>query len=213
MQIKYGVISDVKTGYAKVFFAEDNISTDWWPVLRRTSLKDKESWPLNVQEHVACICDVRMEDGVILGAIHNDQDAADSGAGATKFRKVFEDGTILEYDKGAHQLTATVKGKADIIADNDVTVNSQTKIKAIATVEADITAPLVKITGNLTITGNLAFGGTMSGPSGSGFSFSSNKLNVKDIDATGDVKAGAISLKDHVHGGVQTGGGTTGLPQ
>lgn len=34
-----------------------------------------------------------------------------------------------------------------------------------------------------------------------------------DIEVTGDVKAGGISLKNHVHGGVQPGGGTTGLPQ
>lgn len=33
-----------------------------------------------------------------------------------------------------------------------------------------------------------------------------------DIEVTGDVKAGSISLKTHVHGGVMPGGGTTGQP-
>ncbi len=33
-----------------------------------------------------------------------------------------------------------------------------------------------------------------------------------DIEATGDVKAGTVSLLDHVHSGVQTGGGESGPP-
>ena len=37
-------------------------------------------------------------------------------------------------------------------------------------------------------------------------------LNGK-LTATGDVKAGDISLQKHPHGGVQTGAGKTGLPQ
>ncbi len=46
-----------KPGFAKVYFeGDDKIVTDWWPVLQRTSLKDKESWPLNVNEHVVCLC-------------------------------------------------------------------------------------------------------------------------------------------------------------
>lgn len=34
-----------------------------------------------------------------------------------------------------------------------------------------------------------------------------------DLAVSGDVKAGDISLKTHTHGGVQTGGGSTGTPQ
>lgn len=34
-----------------------------------------------------------------------------------------------------------------------------------------------------------------------------------DIVTSGDVKAGGISLKNHTHGGIQPGGGTTGKPQ
>lgn len=34
-----------------------------------------------------------------------------------------------------------------------------------------------------------------------------------DIEVTGDVKAGAISLKDHKHGGIVIGGDDTGVPK
>lgn len=41
----------------------------------------------------------------------------------------------------------------------------------------------------------------------------SPKLKVTgDVEADGDVKAGAISLKTHKHSGVQSGGGQTGTP-
>src|SRR4051812_20817396 len=109
--LKFGIISEVKPGYAKVYFQEDDFVTDWWPVLVATSLKDFESWPLNTKEHVACICGERCEEGVILGAIHSKPDPPDSGAGPGKFRKLFEDGTLLEYDKVAHKLTVDVKGQ------------------------------------------------------------------------------------------------------
>jgi len=33
------------------------------------------------------------------------------------------------------------------------------------------------------------------------------------LDATGDVKAGSISLQSHTHGGVESGAGSTGQPQ
>ena len=101
---KYGIVSEVKPGFAKVYFeGDDGIVTDWWPVIQRTSLKDKESWPLNVNEHVACLCDERLEEGVVLGAVYSDADTPDSGATAGKFRQVFEDGALVEYDKAAHK--------------------------------------------------------------------------------------------------------------
>ncbi|MBO9710680.1 MAG: phage baseplate assembly protein V [Caulobacter sp.] len=51
----------------------------------------------------------------------------------------------------------------------------------------------VAITGDVTITGNVAVTGK--------------------VTATDDVKAGAISLKTHKHGGVQAGGAISGVPQ
>lgn len=51
----------------------------------------------------------------------------------------------------------------------------------------------VTITGNVDITGDVAVSGTLT--------------------ASTDVVGGGISLKSHRHGGVSTGGGTTGTPQ
>jgi phage baseplate assembly protein V len=185
MIVKYGIISDAsRPGYAKVYFEEDDISTDWWPVVRTFSLKDKVSYALNVNEHVACLAAFNLEEGVILGAIHNDVDTPDPGAGPGKFRKVFEDGTVLEYDKIAHKFTGTIAGTAQI------------------------TAEAVTIIGNVTITGNLAFSGTLSGGEGSALSFDGSTLKAPDVEA-----AGTVSLKTHVHTDVTVGSGLTGPPE
>lgn len=202
-ELKFGIVSDSKPGFARVYFEADDIVTDWWPVLMQTTLKDKESWPLNVKEHVACMCDARLEEGVIMGAICSNADTPDPGAGNGKFRKVFEDGTVIEYDKIQHQLTATVKGKANIIADEDITAQSATSV--------NITALEVKVTGNLSVSGNFAFSGTMAGAGGE-IGFANGKLSVPDVEAENDVKVSGKSFISHVHGGVQSGPSLTSAP-
>jgi phage baseplate assembly protein V len=221
--LRFGIISEVKPGFAKVFFKEDNFVTSWWHVIRRTSLKDKESWPLNPKEHVACMTDEHCNEGVVLGAIESDSDPSEAGAGPGKFRKVFEDGTILEYDKGAHKLTADVKGKVDVLATDDITATSQTNIKAKAIVQATIEAPDIQLKGNVTVVGVITAGSisasAMGGVAGADGNMSINgqinatgKISSDDEVSGSDIKAGAISLKTHKHGGVQSGGSLTAVP-
>lgn len=217
LPFKIGIISDAKPGFARVFFEADNIVSDWWPVISKTSLKDKESWPLNVQEHVVCLCDYRMEEGVILGCIASEADPVDAGAGTGKFRTVFEDGTVIEYDKDAHKLTADVKGNVNVTASDDIEATSTTNIKATATIKATIQAPDIQLVGNVTVTGVISAGGISAAPM-AGVSGADGKITAAaDIETTGDVKAadvkaGTISLLTHKHTGVQTGGGVSGPP-
>jgi phage baseplate assembly protein V len=157
MIFKYGIVSDTQPGYAKVYFLDDDIVTDWWPVVMRTTLKDKTSYPINVNEQVVCLCDFLIEDGVILGAIHSNPDAPDPGAAPGKFRKVFEDGTTLEYDKIAHKFTGTINGTATI------------------------QAQAIIVIGNLTVTGNLSFSGNLSGSGG--LAYDGKTLIANDVKA------------------------------
>ncbi len=67
-----------------------------------------------------------------------------------------------------------------------VSITADGKIKLVAATEIDITAPTVKITGDVDITG--------------------------DIDASGDITAGGVSLDTHIHTGGTLPGGFTGAP-
>ena len=178
MKLKFGIVSDnTQPGYAKVYFEEDDIVTDWWPIVLPFTMTDKVSYPLNVNEHVVCVADFHLEEGAIFGAIHNTQDTPDPGAAPGKFRKVFEDGTVLEYDKIAHKFTGTINGTATIQATQ------------------------ISVIGDLTVTGNVSFSGTLSG---GGLSFDGSTLKAPDV------VAGTVSLKSHIHTGVQPGTGVTG---
>lgn len=217
MALKFGIISYAEPGFARVQFEEDDIVSPLWPVVSRTSLKDKESWVLNVDEHVVCLCDEHCEEGVILGCIANQIDRVESGAGAGKFRKVFEDGTIIEYDKNSGKLTADVKGSVKITATADIDATTDTNIKAKALVLASIEAPQIELKGNVTVIGLITAAG-MSVSAMPGVPGSTGKItSTADIETTGeikaaDLKAGTVSLLTHVHAGVQTGAGTSGPP-
>lgn len=230
--LRYGVVSGIKKGYVKVFLEQDGIVTDWLPVLVRKSLTDKESFQLEVNEHVVCLMDEKCNEGVCLGAIPNTEDLPDDGEGPGKFRKKFADGTIIEYDRIAHRLTVDVKGelnakttgKASIEAAGDVEVSTQGNVKANAAVKAEVTAPDIELTGSVKITGAVQVIGALSAGAistvagaggGSGAIEVQGDFSVQGtIQATGqiegsDVKAGAITLLSHKHTAPSGGGATS----
>ncbi|NRN30669.1 phage baseplate assembly protein V [Photorhabdus heterorhabditis] len=100
-----------------------------------------------------------------------------------------DDGAVyIELDPGSH----------------NVTVITPAKLIATAHGGTEITSPEITLNGNVTINGNLSQGmgsdggaATMQGP----------------VTVNNDVTAAGISLKNHVHSGVQSGGSNTGGPQ
>ena len=67
------------------------------------------------------------------------------------------------------------------------------------------------LTGDINVTGNITCSGNISAASFSGLSGGAMTATV-DIQTTGDVVAGGVSLNGHTHGGVQPGAGNTGAP-
>ncbi|NHB93624.1 phage baseplate assembly protein V [Photorhabdus cinerea] len=87
---------------------------------------------------------------------------------------------------------------------HNVTVITPAKLTATANGGTEITSPEIILNGNVTINGNLSQGmgagggtATLQGP----------------VTVNNDVTAAGISLKNHVHSGVQLGGSNTGKPQ
>ncbi|WP_416778211.1 Gp138 family membrane-puncturing spike protein [Xenorhabdus budapestensis] len=95
---------------------------------------------------------------------------------------------FIELNPGNHNITVKTPGKLTATADKDT----------------EITSPTIVLNGHVIINGNLSQGmgsnggeATMNGP----------------VRVRNDVTAGGISLMNHTHGGVKTGGGSTGEPQ
>ena len=92
----------------------------------------------------------------------------------------------------------------EVAAGHAITVNTPGTLKATAQGGVDVTAPTIVLNGNVTINGNLSQGMGDSGGSAS----INGPVSVKT-----DITAAGISLTNHVHTGVQSGGSKTGKPQ
>ena len=88
-----------------------------------------------------------------------------------------------------------------------ITVNCD-NATVIASESVNVTAPDTNVNGKLTVTGLITGKGGMAISGGSGAT-----VNGDLAVSNGDVSADDISLKSHVHGGVQSGGSTTSTPQ
>ena len=206
----FGIVTavDAGRGWARARLPEyDNLETAFLPVLQRRTHRDKALDLPDVGEQVALLLDLRGEDGVILGAIWSEVDPVPQTDGADVDVRRYADGTVLRYDRTAHRLTADVQGeivaactgKADVTAEGPARVESKAALT--------LAAPTITMRGALSRRSYEGDGpptAEIDGP-----------LTVKRGDVTvpdNDVKAGDVSLKEHRHGGVDTGGGTSGPP-
>lgn len=230
--LRYGIISeiDAAAGKARVHFNDDDIVSDWLPLIVPKAMEDSFSFMPDVNEHVACMMDEHSEKGVVLGSIYS-KDVKPNGGSPDKWRVRFKDGTVIEYDRSAHKLFADVKGQVEVKAQGAVKVDGQSTVdvKATGNITAETTAnatvkavlvtldaPNVQCTGILTAAQIAISGGT--GGNG-GIVVTGNMRVDGEIEADGevrsntDVKSDTISLRTHVHAGVQSGGATTAVPQ
>lgn len=161
----------------------------------------------DIGEPVACLfAGNGCEQGVLLGAYYNGENAAPGQPASMDYKK-YSDGTQIWYDRDNHKLIARVMGDAEIEcektisakAKQDVNVESETRIK--------LKAPEIEIAGFLHMTdvnGNPGKG-TLSGD----FTVINGGISVPDKDVT----AGSVSLRGHQHensGGSGVGGKPVG---
>lgn len=103
--LKIAIVTNIdeKTARARVKFAQDDLTSYWLSVLQVKTHKDKFYFMPDIGEHVACLMDENLEEGVILGAIYSKQDEVPV-ISKDKFKICFKDGTEIEYDRLEHQL-------------------------------------------------------------------------------------------------------------
>ena len=122
--------------------------------------------------------------------------------------KALKKGEVAMYDDLGRKIYLRREGilidgassKIDIKTSTTVNINASASVN-VTTSNVSITSPETTISGHVTIKGGL----NVSGGSGAAVEGS--------LTTTGDVVANSISLDNHVHTGVQPGGGNTGGPQ
>lgn len=115
-----------------------------------------------------------LSDGFVLPGVRSVPNVPASISTA-KVQLRSDDGAATVSIDAAHNIDATTSGNITVTA-----------------ASAHVTAPMITLEGNVTVTGNLNVSGTGT--------------------ITGDLTAAGKSVSTHVHGGVQTGTGTTATP-
>ncbi|MDR9850203.1 phage baseplate assembly protein V [Herbaspirillum huttiense] len=197
--IRTGKIAEINADKVRLRLSPSLLTT-WlqWIALRAGDVID---WcPPSIGEQVIVFSpNGDLTQGKVLAGLFS----ADSSAPQTslKIRSIhYPDGAVVLYDFGKHSLSAILPA------------GSSALVKADA-VTAD--APQTTCTGDVTIKGNLVV---------EGFSALNNGAKVLggdggaaividgDVTATGDIKAGDISLRNHPHGEIKRGDEKSGVP-
>lgn len=147
--VRVGKVDVINPGGATarvVFEDRDDMQSYDLRVLKKNTLKNKDSWSPDINEEVVCIfLPTGLESGFILGSYNTDENPPPDGT-ENKRSTVFEDGTRIEYDRKSSTLLADL-GTAKIEA---------SKSKILLQVGAngiEITAGGVSIIGAMTQTG------------------------------------------------------------
>lgn len=174
--------------------------------------------------------DGNYEAGFVTQRFFNDEDRP-LPVPASEFWLVHKSGSLLKFhNDGTVELTAqsdltiTVGGDltADVTGDATVTVGGDADLSVsgdataditgnldISAAEATVTATTTTIDGALVVNGATTLNGSITQGSGGG---STNAHLIGPLTVDDDVTAQGTSVHGHRHGGVQTGGGTSGTP-
>lgn len=197
--IRTGKIAEINTDKVRVRLSPSLLTT-WlqWIALRAGDVID---WcPPSIGEQVIVFSpNGDLTQGKVLAGLFS----AESPAPQTslKIRSIhYPDGAVVLYDFGKHSLSAILPA------------GSSALVKADA-VTAD--ALQTTCTGDVTIKGNLlveGFSALNNGAKVLGGDSGAAVVIEGDVTATGDIKAGDISLRNHPHGEVKRGDEKSGVP-
>lgn len=143
---KVGIVKyiDPAKARARVLFPDlDGMMSDWLIIVYPFSSDDCFGLPL-IDDQVVCLMDENYEDGCVIGKSYSDVDLPDN-ASVNVFSQKFKDGTVIEYDKLTHKLTADIKGTVDIIAQGEINIVGDVSVTGSITASGDIVAGSISL--------------------------------------------------------------------
>ncbi|MBZ3682615.1 phage baseplate assembly protein V [Providencia rettgeri] len=195
--IRIGIVTDVnaKKG-CRVQIG--NLETDWlnWVTLRAGSTRTMNAPSVGEQVLILALGGELTTAFVLTGIFSNEHsEPTDS---ITADHRTYSDGAIIEYEPATGALKATGIKTANIEASEQVSATTKVVIVN-ASKQINLTTPKVICSQNLTCaTLNVTEGGEMTG---------------NFTHTGGAIKSNGITLHGHTHGGVRSGGESTGKPQ
>ena len=130
---------------ARVVFEESNLKSYNLPIMVKQAKENKDYYVPDIGESVLCLfLPTGIESGFIIGSCYNQKDrppVTDQNKRTVKFK----DGTIIEYDRKQHKLTADVKGDIDIKATGKIDINASGAMNIHSDTSINITAPKIDL--------------------------------------------------------------------
>ncbi|HGN1704805.1 TPA: phage baseplate assembly protein V [Providencia rettgeri] len=175
-----------------------DLETNWlnWITLRAGSTRTMNAPSVGEQVIILAIGGELTTAFVLTGIFSNEY--AEPTSSLTADHRTYSDGAIIEYEPATGALKATGIKTATIEAREQV--SATTKVVVVnASKQINLTTPTVICSENLTCaTLNVTEGGEMTG---------------NFTHTGGAIKSNGITLHDHTHDGVRSGGESTGKPQ
>lgn len=141
--VRVGIVSDrdpKRCAIRVIFPDQDNLVTDWLPVVVTQALKTRAFSLPDIDETVVCVfLGSGVEKGYCLGAIYDEDNV--SASSGDQSGVWFPDGSRVVFDRSSGVLTVEAKGGVSIKAPT-------------TTIDGN-----VHITGNLTVDGGITRGG------------------------------------------------------
>ena len=204
--LRFGTVVGVTGGSARVQLRDgQGVVTAPLPTLQRRVLKDQEIKMPDLGEPVAVLFSGQgREAGVILGACYSPT-APNPGQAQPMDFSQFSDGTVIYYDREAHKLFAHVEGDAEIETKGTITARAHKDILAESATNITLRAPTITLAGLLRVTDK-------DGKPGAGELLGNYRILQGRLDVPDDVTAGDVSVRQHIHDGVESGPSTTDKP-
>ncbi|MDD9341753.1 MAG: phage baseplate assembly protein V [Providencia heimbachae] len=196
--LRQGVVEQVDLDNERCRVRTGELLTDWIKWLAPRAGDSRSWWAPTVGEQVLIgAIGGELTTGVVIGSLYSNAHSAPSHS-ANALHHTFSDGAVIEYEPANGTLKAIGIQKAVIEAADEVSVSTK-KVVCKASVEILLDTPQVTCTQNLTTaTLNVQEGGKMTG------NFDHNG---------GYIKSNGVTVHSHTHGGVRSGGESTGGPQ
>ncbi len=203
--LQVGVIEHADYRNARVRVRIGERTSPWLPWVTRRSGGDVDWWAPEVGEQVEILApNGEMNAARVIPAFYSDRVPAPADSPDIRLIR-FGNGTTITHDRAANTLAIDTpddiavhaEGSADVTVDGDTTLT---------TPKLTVDCPDSTFTGAVTIEGLLSYLAGMIGKGGTG----ATAQIEGNVEATGDVVAGGVSLEHHTHPGDSD--GTTGAP-
>ncbi|HEE8951355.1 TPA: phage baseplate assembly protein V [Providencia rettgeri] len=195
--LRQGVVEQVDLDNECCRVRTGELLTDWIKWLAPRAGDSRSWWAPTVGEQVLIgAIGGELTTGVVIGSLYSNANPAPTHS-ANALHHTFSDGAVIEYEPENGTLRAVGIKKAVIEASDEISATTK-KVICTASVEIKLDTPNVICTNNLTTaTLNVKKGGEMTGD------FNHNG---------GSITSNGVVIHTHQHGGVRSGGDTSGEP-